>query len=185
MERKRVPELKRMYEEEVVPKLMKELNYSNPLQVPRLYKVVLNMGVGNAKENMKTLESAVYELSTITGQKAVVTRARKSIAGFKIRQGDPVGVRVTLRKTLMYEFLYRLIHVALPRVRDFKGLSTKGFDGRGNYNFGIREDIIFPEVDYNKIDRPKGLNVTVVTTAETDEEAYRLLKALGFPFREV
>ena len=184
MERKRIPELKRLYQEEVVPKLMKELGYDNPLAVPRLYKVVLNMGVGNAKENMKTLESAVYELTVIAGQKAVVTRARKSIAGFKIRKGDPVGVMVTLRKDRMYEFLYRLIHVALPRVRDFKGLSTKGFDGHGNYNFGIREDIIFPEVDYNKIDRPKGFNVTIVTTAETDEEAYRLLKALRFPFRE-
>lgn len=183
LERK-IPELKLLYQKEVIPKLMKELSYKNKMQVPRLIKVVLNLGIGNAKENPKSLESAVYELTSVAGQKAVVKRAKKSIAGFKIREGDPVGVMVTLRKNKMYEFLYRLIHLALPRVRDFKGLSTKGFDGRGNYNLGISEDTIFLEIDYNKIDRPKGFNVSIVTSADTDEEALKLLKHLGFPFRE-
>lgn len=181
---KRIPELKKFFEKEVLPRLKRELNYSNDLEVPRIKKVTLNMGIGNAKDNLKTLESAIYELSVISGQKPVVRRARKSIASFKVRKGDPVGVTVTLRKNRMYEFLYRLVNIALPRVRDFKGLSTKGFDGRGNYTLGIREDIIFPEVDYNKIDRPKGLNVTIVTSAKTDEEALKLLKYMGFPFKE-
>jgi large subunit ribosomal protein L5 len=155
------------------------------MEVPRLEKIMLNMGVGTAKEDPKQLENSVEELTLISGQKAVVTRAKSAISNFKIRAGDPVGTRVTIRKARMYEFLDRLISVALPRVRDFNGVSVKSFDGRGNYSMGIKEQIIFPEIDYDRIDRIRGMDINIVTTAETDEEAYELLAAFGMPFRKL
>ncbi len=176
--------LEKQYKEECAPKLMEHFGYKNPFQVPKLEKVVLNMGLGEAIQNPKILDSAVEELGLIAGQRPVVTRARKSIAAFKVREGMPIGCMVTLRKGKMYDFLTKLIHIAIPRIRDFRGISNKGFDGHGNYTLGIREHIIFPEVDYDKIDKIKGLNVTIVTTAETDEEARYLLSALGMPFRK-
>ncbi|HXV19459.1 MAG TPA: 50S ribosomal protein L5 [Desulfuromonadales bacterium] len=176
--------MKEMYQTELVPQLMKDLQLKNVMEVPRVEKVVINMGLGEAIQNIKVLESAVDELSRLTGQKAVITKAKKSIATFKLREGMPIGCMVTLRRDRAYEFLDRLINVALPRVRDFKGVSSKAFDGRGNYTLGIREQIIFPEIDLDKIDKVKGLNVTIVTTARTDEEGRALLTSLGMPFRK-
>ena len=176
--------LKETYQNELVPKLKEELQLKNVMEVPRVEKVVVNMGLGEAIQNIKILESAVEELSRITGQKAVITRAKKSIAQFKLREEMPIGVMVTLRRDRAYEFLDRLINVALPRVRDFKGVSAKAFDGRGNYTLGIREQLIFPEIDIEKIDKIKGMNVTIVTTARTDEEGRALLAGLGMPFRK-
>lgn len=175
--------LKELYNKEIVTQLTKEFNYSNVMQVPRLEKIVINMGLGEAIQNVKILDSAVEEMAVISGQKAVITKAKKSIASFKLRQGMPIGCMVTLRKEKMYEFLDRLVNIALPRVRDFKGISGKGFDGRGNYSVGIKEQLIFPEINYDKIDKIKGLNITIVTTAQTDEEGKALLKHLGMPFR--
>jgi large subunit ribosomal protein L5 len=176
--------LKELYQNELVPKLMKELQLKNVMEVPRVEKVVVNMGLGEAIQNIKILESAVEEMSRITGQKAVITRAKKSIAQFKLREDMPIGVMVTLRREKAYEFLDRLINVALPRVRDFKGVSAKAFDGRGNYTLGIREQLIFPEIDIEKIDKVKGMNVTIVTSARTDEEGRALLTEMGMPFRK-
>jgi len=175
--------LKQIYEEKVIPALMKRFNYRNRMEVPRLEKIVINMGLGEAIQNIKILDSAVQELSLITGQKPVITKAKKSIAQFKLRAGMPIGVMVTLRKERMYEFFNRLVNVALPRVRDFKGVSGKSFDGRGNYALGIREQLIFPEINYDKIDKVKGMNIIIVTTAKTDEEGKELLRLLGMPFR--
>ena len=175
--------LKGTYQEKAVPVLMKRFNYRNRMEVPRLEKIVINMGLGEAIQNIKILDSAVQELSLITGQKPVVTKAKKSIAQFKLRTGMPIGCMVTLRKERMYEFFNRLVNVALPRVRDFKGLSGKSFDGRGNYTLGIREQLIFPEIHYDKIDKVKGMNIVIVTTAKTDEEGKELLRLLGMPFR--
>jgi large subunit ribosomal protein L5 len=175
--------LKEVYQEKVVPALMKRFNYKNKMEVPKLEKIVINMGLGEAIQNIKILDSAVQELSQITGQKPVITKAKKSIAQFKLRTGMPIGCMVILRKERMYEFFNRLVNVALPRVRDFKGLSGKSFDGRGNYALGIREQLIFPEIHYDKIDKVKGMNIVIVTTAKTDEEGKELLKLLGIPFR--
>ncbi|MDT8440385.1 MAG: 50S ribosomal protein L5 [Desulfuromonadales bacterium] len=176
--------LKEKYQTELLPRLKEELRLGNVMEVPRIEKVVVNMGLGEAIQNIKVLESAALELSQITGQKAVVTKAKKSIAQFKLREGMPIGVMVTLRRDRAYEFLDRLINVALPRVRDFKGVSAKAFDGRGNYTLGIREQLIFPEIDLEKIDKVKGLNITIVTTARTDEEGRALLTGMGMPFRK-
>ncbi|MGK2906569.1 MAG: 50S ribosomal protein L5 [Desulfuromonadales bacterium] len=176
--------LKELYQKELVPKLIKELQLKNVMEVPRVEKVVINMGLGEAIQNVKILESAVEEMSRITGQKAVITRAKKSIAQFKLREDMPIGVMVTLRRDRAYEFLDRLINVALPRVRDFKGVSAKAFDGRGNYTLGIREQLIFPEIDIERIDKIKGMNVTIVTSARTDEEGRALLTEMGMPFRK-
>jgi large subunit ribosomal protein L5 len=175
--------LKELYHKEMVPKLMKDFNYKNIMQVPKLEKIVVNMGLGEAIQNVKILDSAVEELAAITGQKAVITKAKKSIASFKLRQGMPIGCMVTLRRDRMYEFLDRLVNVSLPRVRDFKGVSPKGFDGQGNYSLGVKEQLIFPEINYDKIDKIKGMNITVVTSAKTDEEGRALLRLLGMPFR--
>jgi len=175
--------LKELYQEQVVPALMKRFNYRNKMEVPRLDKIVINMGLGEAIQNIKILDSAVQELALITGQKAVITKGKKSIAQFKLRVGMPIGARVTLRKDRMYEFFNRLVNMALPRVRDFKGLSGKSFDGRGNFAMGIREQLIFPEIHYDKIDKVKGMNIVIGTTARTDEEGKELLKLLGMPFR--
>jgi large subunit ribosomal protein L5 len=174
--------LRDYYINEAVPALMEKFKYKNVMEVPKLEKIVLNMGVGDAKENPKFLESAVEELAAITGQRPVITKAKKSVAAFKVRQGMNIGAKVTLRGTKMYEFLDRLINVALPRVRDFRGLSDKSFDGRGNYALGIKEQLIFPEINYDKIDKVRGLDVIIVTTAKTDEEARELLRILGMPF---
>jgi large subunit ribosomal protein L5 len=176
--------LKEIYQGELVEKLKQELQLKNVMEVPRVEKVVVNMGLGEAIQNVKILESAVEEMSRITGQKAVITRAKKSIAQFKLREEMPIGVMVTLRRNRAYEFLDRLINVALPRVRDFKGVSPKAFDGRGNYTLGIREQLIFPEIDIEKIDKIKGMNVTIVTSARTDEEGRALLAGMGMPFRK-
>ncbi len=175
--------VKEIYEKEAVPALMKEFGYSSAMQVPKLEKIVLNMGLGEAVQNPKIIEGAVEELTAIAGQRAVVTRAKKSIAGFKLREGMPIGCRVTLRKDRMYDFISKLINIALPRVRDFRGISPKSFDGRGNYAMGIKEQIIFPEIDYDKIDKIKGLNIVINTSAKTDDEGRFLLRALGMPFR--
>ncbi|MFW5875946.1 MAG: 50S ribosomal protein L5 [Myxococcota bacterium] len=172
------------YEDEVVPALMKDFGIQNRMQVPRLVKIVCNMGLGEAVQNAKIVESATAELAQISGQRPVVTRAKKSIAGFKLRQGMPIGVAVTLRRERMWDFVDRLFTFALPRVRDFKGTSPKAFDGRGNYTLGVREQIIFPEINYDKIDKIKGMNITFVTTAETDEQGRALLRGLGMPFRK-
>jgi len=175
--------LKTLYRQDLVPRLMERFGYKNVMQVPQLSKIVLNMGLGEAIQNIKILDSAVDELAFIAGQRPVVTRARKSIASFKLRAGVSIGCRVTLRGQRMYDFFTKLVNIALPRVRDFRGVSGKAFDGRGNYSLGIKEHIIFPEIDYDKIDKIKGLNVTVVTTAQTDEEGKELLKLMGMPFR--
>jgi large subunit ribosomal protein L5 len=175
--------LKESYLKDVVPQLMKAFGYKNPMQVPRLEKVTLNMGLGEAVQNVKILDSAVEELSVIAGQKAGITKAKRSIAAFKLREGMPIGVRVTLRRGRMMEFFDKLVNVALPRVRDFRGVSGKAFDGRGNYSLGIREQIIFPEINLDKIDKVKGLNVSIVTTAKTDEEGKEFLRLMGMPFR--
>ena len=175
--------LQDQYKAEIVPKLKEKFGYRNVMQVPRLSKVVVNMGLGDAIENVKVIETAAAEIAIITGQKPVVTKARKSIANFKLREGVPIGVMVTLRRDRMYHFLDKLIAIALPRVRDFKGVSPRGFDGRGNYTLGIREQIMFPEVNYDKIDKIRGMNITIVTTARTDEEGLELLRLMGIPFR--
>ncbi len=175
--------LKEVYQEKAVPALMKRFNYKNRMEVPKLEKIVINMGLGEAIQNIKILDSAAQELSQITGQKPVITKAKKSIAQFKLRTGMPIGCMVTLRKERMYEFFNRLVNVTLPRVRDFKGLSGKSFDGRGNYALGMREQLIFPEIHYDKIDKVKGMNIVIVTTAKTDEEGKELLKLLGMPFK--
>ena len=177
--------LQEYYEKEVVPQLMKEMGYKNPMQVPRLVKIVINMGIGEATQNIKVLDAAVEELAIIAGQRPIIRRAKKSIAAFKLKAGMPIGCKVTLRRERMYDFLDKLIHFALPRVRDFKGLSAKSFDGRGNYSIGIREHIIFPEINYDKIDKIKGMNITFVTTAKTDKEGKALLKKLGLPLRDL
>jgi large subunit ribosomal protein L5 len=174
---------KEHYQQNVVPALMKRFNYRNVMEVPRLEKIVVNMGLGEAIQNIKILDSAAQEMSGITGQKPVITKAKKSIAQFKLRKGLPIGCMVTLRKERMYEFFNRLVNTALPRVRDFKGISGKSFDGRGNYALGIREQLIFPEIHYDKIDKIKGMNIVIVTTAKTDEEGKELLRLLGMPFR--
>ncbi len=184
MGEKYVPRLKKRYFDEIVPAMMKEFGYKNPMQVPRLEKVVLNMGVGEAAQDAKQLDGAMADLATITGQKPIVRKAKKSIAGFKIRAGMPVGVKVTLRGNRMYEFLDRLISAALPRIRDFRGLNPRSFDGRGNYTFGVSEQLIFPEIDYDKVDRIRGMDITVVVSGGSDEESRSLLKHFGFPFRE-
>ena len=175
--------LKDRYLKDVVPALRKEFGYTNPMAVPKIEKVVVNMGLGEATQNAKIVDTGADELSRVTGQKAVTTRAKKSIAQFKVRQGMPVGTMVTLRGERMYEFLDRLIAIALPRVRDFKGVSPRGFDGRGNYTLGLRDQLIFPEIDYMKVDKARGMNISVVTTARTDEEARKLLQLIGIPFR--
>jgi large subunit ribosomal protein L5 len=174
--------LRKRYQEEVIPAMMKEFRYRNPMQVPRLEKITLNVGVGEATQNAKAVDSAVAELAAITGQKPVVTRAKKAIANFKLRQGVPIGCMVTLRRERMYEFLDRLIHVALPRVRDFKGVSDRAFDGRGNYSLGLREQIIFPEIHADKVEKTRGLTVSIITSAKTDQEGRALLRYLGMPF---
>jgi large subunit ribosomal protein L5 len=176
-------QLKEFYEKEAVPKLIKAFNYKNVMEVPRLEKVVLNMGLGEAIQNIKLLDAAAEELKTIAGQKPVITRAKKSIAAFKLREGMPIGCMVTLRRERMFNFFYKLVNIALPRVRDFRGISGKAFDGRGNYSLGVKEHIIFPEIDYDKIERIKGLNISVVTSAKTDEEGKELLRILGMPFK--
>jgi large subunit ribosomal protein L5 len=175
--------LQERYDAEIVPSLKEKFGYRNVMQVPRLSKVVVNMGLGDAIENVKVIETAAAEIAIITGQKPVVTKARKSIANFKLREGVPIGVMVTLRRERMYHFLDKLIAIALPRVRDFKGVSPKGFDGRGNYTLGIKEQIMFPEVNYDKIDKIRGMNITIVTTARNDEEGLELLRLMGMPFR--
>ena len=175
--------LKNIYEKEIVPKLMEAFKYKNIMQVPRLGKIVLNMGLGEAIQNIKVLDSATEELKAIAGQKPVVTRAKKSIAAFKLREGMPIGCMVTLRRQRMYDFYYKLVNIALARVRDFRGVNSKAFDGRGNYSLGIKEHIIFPEIEYDKIDKIKGLNISIVTTARTDEEGKQLLGLLGMPFK--
>jgi large subunit ribosomal protein L5 len=175
--------LRKLYQEQVVPKMMSQFGYKNPMQVPRLHKVVLNMGLGEATQNPKVIDAAVEEMAAISGQKPLVTRSARSIANFKLRAGIPIGCMVTLRGDRMFEFLDRLINVAIPRVRDFKGISRRSFDGKGNFSLGVREQIIFPEIDYDKVEKIRGLNVTIVTTARTDEEARALLEHLGMPFR--
>ncbi len=178
-----VSRLKQAYHKDVVRQMMERQGYKNPMAVPRLHKIVINMGVGEANQNIKILDAAMDQLSAITGQKTVVRRARKSIANFKIRQGMPIGCTVTLRGDRMYDFFDRLVTIALPRVRDFRGLPTKSFDGRGNYTLGLKDQLVFLEVNYSKVDKVHGMNVTIVTTAETDEEARNLLQFLGMPFR--
>tara|TARA_B100000524_G_scaffold11308_1_gene6611 strand:+ start:68 stop:607 length:540 start_codon:yes stop_codon:yes gene_type:complete len=175
--------LKETYNNEIAPKLMKELNLTNVMQVPRLTKITLNMGVGEAIGDKKTLESAVSDMTLISGQKPVITKARKSIAGFKVREGWPIGVKVTLRASRMYDFLERLIGIAIPRIRDFRGISAKQFDGRGNFSMGVSEQIIFPEIDYDKIDKLRGLDIAITTTATNDDEGRALLKAFNFPLK--
>ncbi len=176
-------QLKQFYQEEVAPKLTETFGYKNVMQVPALEKIVLNMGLGEAIQNIKLLDSAVEELKVISGQKPVITRAKRSIAAFKLREGMPIGCMVTIRREKMYDFFSKLVNIALPRVRDFRGISGKAFDGRGNYSLGIKEQLIFPEIDYDKIDKIKGLNITIVTSAKTDEEGKLLLKLMGMPFR--
>ncbi len=171
------------YKKEVVPSLMRRFKYKNIMEVPKIEKVVVNIGMGEAIQNIKTLDSASNDIMAITGQKPVITKAKKSIASFKLRAGMPIGVMVTLRGARMYEFLHKLVTIVLPRVRDFKGVSPKSFDGRGNYTLGLREQIIFPEIDYDKIDKIRGMNITITTTAKTDEEGYELIKLMGMPFR--
>ena len=181
---KQTPRLKERFVKEVAPALMKELDRKNPMAVPHLHKIVVNMGMGEATQNAKVLDPAVHELSQITGQKPVVTRAKKSIAAFKVREGQAIGAMVTLRGDRMYEFFDRLVNVALPRVRDFRGVSSRSFDGRGNYTMGLHDQLLFPEIDYAKVEKAKGMNVTIVTTATSDNEALALLKHMGMPFRK-
>ena len=179
-----VPRLKKNYREQIAPELIKEFSYKTPMQAPRLEKIVVSMGVGEALQNKKLLDAAIEDLTTITGQKAVKTKARKSIANFKIREGQEIGAKVTLRGTIMYEFLDRLVNVALPRVKDFRGVNQNAFDGQGNYSLGLTEQIIFPEIDFDKIERVAGLNIAIVTTAQTDAEAKAFLAKFGMPFRK-
>jgi large subunit ribosomal protein L5 len=180
---KETPRLKSRFRKEIAPVLMKEFDFKNPMAVPQLHKIVVNMGVGEATQNAKVLDPASNELGLITGQKPVITRAKKSIAAFKVREGQSIGAMVTLRGDRMYEFFDRLVNVVLPRVRDFRGVSTKSFDGRGNYTLGLHDQLIFPEIDYAKVDKLKGMNVTIVTTARSDDQARALLRHLGMPFR--
>ena len=175
--------LEKMYKEEVAPALMKKFGYTNPMEVPKITKITINMGVGEAATNKKILENAVADLAKITGQKPITTKSRVSVASFKIRDGWPIGCKVTLRRTKMYEFFDRLVNVSLPRVRDFRGLSARSFDGRGNYNMGVKEQIIFPEIDYDQVDALRGMDIAITTTAKTDAEAKALLEAFKFPFR--
>ena len=175
--------LKNQYEKEVVPALIKKFEYKSTMQVPKLDKIVINIGLGDTRENPKALENAMKELAQITGQKPIVTKAKKSIAAFKIREGQDLGCKVTLRKDKMYDFAYKLFNVALPRVRDFRGVSANSFDGRGNYSMGVKEQLIFPEIEYDKVDKLRGMDIIFVTTAETDEEARELLRLLGMPFK--
>ena len=177
-----MPTLKTKYQQEVAPALMKKFEYKSVMQIPKIDKVVVNVGCGEARDNAKVLEAVVRDLTTITGQKAVITKAKKSVANFKLREGMPIGVKVTLRGERMYEFLDRLFNVALPRVRDFRGINPNSFDGRGNYNMGIREQLIFPEIDYDKVDKVRGMDICFVTTANTDEEAREFLTLMGAPF---
>ncbi len=177
-----MPRLKDLYREQVVPTLTKDLGYQNIMQVPRLEKIVVNVGVGEALQNARALDATVEDIKTITGQTPIVRRARKSIAGFKLREGNPIGVKVTLRGNRMWDFLDRLCNVALPRQRDFRGISPDSFDGRGNFSLGLREQLVFPEINYDKIDKIRGMEITIVTTAETDEEGFQLLRHLGMPF---
>jgi len=179
-----MPRLQDKYKSEVAPALMAKYNYSSPMQIPKLDKIVINVGCGDARENPKVLEAVVNDITTITGQKAVVTKARKSVANFKLREGMPVGVKVTLRADRMWEFLDRLFNVALPRVRDFRGINGDSFDGRGNYAFGLKEQLIFPEIEYDKIDKIRGMDIIICTTAKTDEEAKELLTLMGAPFEK-
>lgn len=176
--------MQKKYREDIVPAMMKTFNYANVMQVPRLEKIVINMGLGEALQNARLLDKSMEELSQITGQTPVLTRARKSIANFKLREGNPIGCRVTLRRQRMYEFFDRFLNVALPRVRDFKGTSPKAFDGRGNYTLGVREQLIFPEINYDNVEQVQGMNITIVTSAKTDEEAKELLTLMGVPFRK-
>ena len=176
--------LKLLYQEKIVPKLTEQFQYSNSHQVPKVIKITMNRGLGEASQNAKALEASIAEIAKITGQKPVVTRAKKAIAGFKLRQGMPVGVMVTLRAERMYAFLDRLLNLALPRIRDFRGVSPKSFDGRGNYTLGLREQLIFPEIDYDSIDQIRGMDISIITTANTDEEGRALLKEMGMPFRD-
>ena len=176
--------LRTYYKEKVVPLLMNQFKYNNIHEVPKIIKITINRGLGDASKNNKALDASVQELILITGQQPIVTKARKSIAGFKIREGMPVGICVTLRKQLMYSFLERFIHLALPRIRDFKGISITGFDGRGNYNIGIKEQLIFPEIEYDKVDQIRGIDISITTTAKTQEEGIALLKAIGMPFND-
>lgn len=176
--------LKTVYQETIVPKLIQQFQYTNVHQVPKVVKVTVNRGLGEASQNAKALEASLSEIALITGQKAVVTRAKKAIAGFKIRQGMPVGIMVTLRSERMYSFLDRLINLSLPRIRDFRGISPKSFDGRGNYTLGVREQLIFPEIEYDRIDQIRGMDISIITTAKTDEEGRALLKEMGMPFRD-
>ena len=176
--------LKDYYSKTVVPALIKEFNYKNPMQVPKMEKIVINMGLGEAIQNVKIIDGAVQELAAITGQKPIINKAKKSIATFKLRQGMPIGCSVTLRKNNMYEFFDRLVNAALPKVRDFRGISPNAFDGRGNFSIGLQEQIIFPEIEYDKVDKVKGMNITIVTTAKTDAEARFLLKLMGVPFKQ-
>lgn len=176
--------MKEYYQNDCIPQLMKEFGYTNIMEVPKIKKIVLNMGLGDGVQNPKAVDQAALELTQIVGQKAVVTRAKKSIATFKLRQGMPIGARVTLRKDRMYDFLSKLVHIALPRVRDFRGLSPKMFDGRGNFSMGVREHIIFPEIDYDQVEKIRGLNISIETSAKTDEEGRFLLQILGIPFRK-
>jgi large subunit ribosomal protein L5 len=179
-----MPTLKDKYDNEISPKLFKENKYGSTMEVPRLTKITVNMGVGEATQNTKVLEAAVSDMAQITGQKPQVTKARKSISNFKLRQGVPIGCAVTLRRDRMYEFLDRLVNVAMPRIRDFRGVSPKSFDGRGNYNLGLKEQLVFPEIDYDKIDKVRGMTVSITTTAKNDDEARQLLAELGMPFRK-
>lgn len=176
-------ELQYLYREKIIPHMMEKFNYKSIMEVPKLEKIVINMGVGDAVQNAKLLDSAVEELALISGQKPVITRAKKSIAGFRLREGMPIGVKVTLRGERMYDFLQKLIRVALPRVRDFRGVSNNSFDGRGNYTLGVKEQLIFPEIDYDKISKVRGMDITIVTTSKTDEEARELLAQFGMPFK--
>jgi large subunit ribosomal protein L5 len=178
-----LPRLRKRYQDEAMPELQKEFGIDNVMAIPRIEKVVLNIGLGEATQNIKLLDEAVEELAQIAGQRPVITRARKSIAAFKVREGMPIGCRVTLRGSRMWDFLDRLISIALPRVRDFQGVKTSAFDGRGNYTLGVQDHLIFPDIDYNKVNRTKGLNITIVTTAQNDEQALHLLRSLGMPFR--
>lgn len=176
--------LRELYEKEVIPKLQEEFGYKNKMAVPRLEKIVINMGVGEATQNIKALDSAMHDLSLITGQWPSIRRAKKSISAFRVRKGQAIGCTVTLRGERMYEFFDRLVNIVLPRVRDFRGVSPRSFDGRGNYTLGMKDQLVFPEIDYSKVEKPRGMNITIVTTAKTNEEALALLKHLGMPFRE-
>ncbi len=177
--------LENLYNNDLVPFLLKELEISNKMDVPKLKKIVLNMGLGEAKDNKNSLQQAVDELTHITGQKPMIRKAKKAISNFKIRQNDPVGISVTLRRKMMYEFLERFIAIVSPRIRDFRGFAPKGFDGRGNYNFGINEQVVFPEIDYDKVNAIRGLNITIVTSAKNDKDAFKLLESFGFPFKKI